>query len=72
MNDPLSPVTANNHLLLDSLICAWGIIAGLFAWLDGFALPHFILWGSALLLAWRFYVAWRDRGRPDKSAGTDL
>ena len=44
---------------------AWllGIAIGILTWLDVYALPHFVLWGSAGLVALGYWQKWRNRKR---------
>ena len=38
-----------------------GIVIGILTWLDGHILPHFVLWGSAGLVAIGYWQKWRNR-----------
>lgn len=66
MNEHLSQI-AEYHPL------TWlgGVIVGLIAWLDNSALPHFVLWGSAGLVALGYLSKWRNRKRDRSGDGTN-
>jgi len=59
MNEHLSQSTVDPHPLL----WLWGVIVGGLAWVDGNILPHFVLWGSAGLVALGYWGRWRKRDR---------
>lgn len=58
MNEHLSQVTGADWHPLTWL---WGVIVGLIAFLDANVLPHFVLWGSAGLVALGYLQKWRSR-----------
>jgi len=64
MNEHLSQVTGGDW---HPLVWLWGVGVGLLAWLDSSVLPHFVLWGSAGLVALGYWSKWRGRSKRDRS-----
>jgi hypothetical protein len=59
-------MTANHTT--DTLVVGWSLFVASLEWLTATGLPAFIVWGTAMLIAWRLWVVFQDwRRKPDRS-----